>query len=185
MDEQITERLQQWSEGDVGALDDMVPWIYGELHRLAESALRIEKPGHTLQPTALVNEVYLRLAGKGIPSLASRRNFYALAARTMRQILVDHARRELAGKRGERAPHVPLDEAFSYSGARAAEFTALDQALERLARFDERKARVIELRYFTGLTVEETADLLGMSMVTVNRDLNFATAFLADQLQTQ
>jgi RNA polymerase sigma-70 factor (ECF subfamily) len=181
----ITRLLEQWRDGRTEVLDDLIPYIYTELHELAARALSKEREGHTLQPTALVNEVYLRLTGKGIPNLQSRRHFYSVAARLMRQILVDHARRHLSEKRGgENVVHVPLEEAFAYSAARAAEFTALDQALERLALIDERKARVIELRYFTGLTVEETAEVAGVSVVSVYRDLAFATAFLAGQLQS-
>jgi len=180
----ITLLLQQWREGRTEVLNDLVPFIYGELHQLAARALSQERPGHTLQPTALVNEVWLRLAGKSIPNLQGRRHFYAVAARLMRQILVDHARRHLTGKRGEGAVTLSLDDAFAYSSSSAAEFTALDQALERLAAIDERKARMVELRYFTGLTVEETAEVTGLSVVSVYRDMAFATAFLSGQLKT-
>ena len=180
----VTQLLQQWRNGRTEVLDDLIPYIYGELHQLASRALSQERAGHTLQPTALVNEVYLRLSGKSIPDLQSRRHFYGVAARLMRQILVDHARRHLSEKRGEGAQRITLDTEFTYSPASAAEFTALDQALERLAQIDERKARVIELRFFTGLTVEETAELLGMSLMTVHRDMSFATAFLGQQLGT-
>jgi len=181
----ITQLLEQWREGRTEALDDLVPFIYSELHQLAERALSRERAGHTLQPTALVNEVYLRLSGKSIPQLDSRRHFYAVAARLMRQILVDHARRHLSEKRGEGAVHIPIEEAFEYSAAAAAEFTALDQALERLARIDERKARIMELRFFTGLSIQETAEVVGVSVVSVYRDLAFATAFLAGQLEAK
>ena len=180
----ITQLLQQWREGSTEALDELIPYIYGELHQLARGVLSRERPGHTLQPTALVNEVYLRLAGKSIPDFASRRHFYGVAARLMRQILVDHARRHLSEKRGEGVQHIALDGEFTYSTSGAAEFTALDQALERLAAIDERKSRIVELRFFTGLTVQEIADLLELSLVTVYRDLSFATAFLGEQLGT-
>ena len=180
----VTQLLQQWRNGHTEVLDDLVPFIYGELHQLALNALSQERAGHTLQPTALVHEVYLRLSGKSIPDLSGRRHFYAVAARLMRQILVDHARRHLSAKRGARAEKIELEADFAYSPASAAEFTALDQALERLAQIDERKARVVELRFFTGLTVEETAELLGLSPMTVHRDLSFATAFLGQQLGT-
>jgi RNA polymerase sigma factor (TIGR02999 family) len=183
MDSAITQRLEEWREGRTEAFDAIVPFIYAELHRLAERALHHERPGHTLQPTALVNEVYMRLIGSRIPKLDGRRQFYALAARTMRQILVDHARRHLAGKRGSRPVHLPLDEALEYSVENAAAFSALDQALERLAQIDERKARLVELRYFTGLTVEETADVAGIGVASVYRDLAFATAFIGQQLE--
>ena len=185
MDSKITLRLQQWRDGHAEALDDMVPYIYEELHQLAKRALRRERPEHTLQPTALVNEVYLRLAGKSIPNLVSRHHFYSLAARLMRQILVDHARRHLSSKRGQKSVHISLADALEYSAASAAEFTALDQALERLAKIDERKAQIVELRFFAGLTVEETAEVIGISVVSVYRSLAFATAFLAEQLESR
>jgi len=181
---QVTQLLQQWRDGSPEALDELIPYIYSELHQLARNVLNQERPGHTLQPTALVNEVYLRLAGKSIPDLPSRRHFYSVAARLMRQILVDHARRHLTQKRGEGVRPIPLDAELSYSSASAAEFTALDEALERLAQVDERKARIVELRFFTGLTAEETAELLGVSLITVYRDLSFATAFLGEQLES-
>jgi RNA polymerase sigma-70 factor (ECF subfamily) len=180
----VTQLLEQWRDGRAEALDELIPYIYGELHQLARSALSQERTGHTLQPTALVNEVYLRLAGSRIPDLPSRRQFYGVAARLMRQILVDHARRHLSEKRGEGTRHIALDAALTYSSSSAAEFTALDEALERLAEVHERKARIIELHFFTGLTVQETAELLGLSQITVHRDLSFATAFLGEQLGT-
>ena len=181
----VTRRIEEWRAGRAEALDELMPYIYRELHNLAGRALRQERTGHTLQPTALVHEVYLRLAGKTVPPVESRGQFYAVAARLMRQILVDHARRHLSGKRGGDAVRVPLDESCHVSGACAAEFTALDQALERLAAVDERKARIVELRYFTGLSVEETAAATGRSQVSIYRDLAFANAFLAAQLQPQ
>jgi RNA polymerase sigma factor (TIGR02999 family) len=180
----VTQLLQQWRAGSPEALDELIPYIYGELHQLARNVLGQERPGHTLQPTALVNEVYLRLAGKSIPDLPSRHHFYRVAARLMRQILVDHARRHLTKKRGEGARPIALDGEFTYCVSSAAEFTALDQALERLAQIDERKARIVELRFFTGLTAEETAEMMGLSTITVYRDLSFATAFLGEQLGT-
>ncbi|WP_238325992.1 sigma-70 family RNA polymerase sigma factor [Bryobacter aggregatus] len=179
---EITQLLQDWREGRPDAVDALVPFIYRELHQLANSYLRREKSSHTLQPTALVNEVYLRLAGGSVPAWESRKHFYGVAARLMRQVLVDHARKHLAGKRGDGAVVLSLDEALVYSKQNAAEFTALDEALERLAEFDERKARAIELRYFIGLTVEEMAQVLEVSPVTVQRDLRFATAWLSEQL---
>ncbi len=181
----ITLRLREWRDGQPEALDDLVPFVYAELHRIAERALRAERSGHTVQPTALVNEVYLRLNGGSVPSLENRRHFYALAARLMRQILVDYARRHFSDKRGAGVVHVPLDECLAGPLSQAVEFTALDQALERLALIDERKARVVELRYFTGLTVEETAAVAGVGVASVYRDLSFATAFLAEQLEAR
>jgi len=182
---EVTVLLQQWREGSASALENLVPFIYRELHGLAMSSLRRERSGHTLQPTALINEVYLRLAGGTAPKLENRRHFYSVAARLMRQILVDHARRHLSEKRGSGQPMASLEEAFAYSSSRAAEFTSLDQALERLAKVDERKSRVIELRYFTGLTMEEIAEVLEVSVISIYRDMRFATAFLARQLSAQ
>ncbi len=181
---EVTVLLQQWRDGQASALEELVPFIYRELHGLAMSSLRRERSGHTLQPTALINEVYLRLAGSSAPKLENRRHFYSVAARLMRQILVDHARRHLSEKRGAGQPLASLEEAFAYSSTKAAEFSALDQALERLAKVDERKARVVELRFFTGLTMEEIAEVLGVSVVSIYRDMRFATAFLAQQLKT-
>jgi RNA polymerase sigma factor (TIGR02999 family) len=179
----VTQLLEQWRNGETSALSQLVPYIYQELHQLASSYLRRERPDHTLQPTALVNEVYLRLAGSAAPNVTNRKHFYGIAARLMRQILVDHARKQLTGKRGDGQVPVSLNEALTYSVARAAEFTALDEALDRLAAIDERKARAVELRFFTGLSMEETADVLGTSVVSVYRDLRFATAFLGGQLE--
>lgn len=180
----ITQLLQNWRDGRPDAVEALVPYIYNELHQLANSYLRREKSGHTLQPTALVNEVYLRLCGGTVPAWESRKHFYGVAARLMRQVLVDHARKQQTGKRGEGVMLLSLDEALNYSAAKAADFTALDEALENLAVIDERKARVIELRFFIGLTVEETAAVLDVSTVTVQRDLRFSTAWLSEQLRT-
>jgi RNA polymerase sigma factor (TIGR02999 family) len=180
----ITHLLQQWREGRTDALDALLPYIYDELHGLASSYLRREHVGHTLQPTALVHELYLRLAGARPPDVDGRRHFYGIAARLMRQILVDHARRNLAEKRGGALAPLSLDESFAYSVERAAEFAALDDALDALARINERAARVVELRFFTGLSVEEAAALLNVSEVTVHRDQRFAIAFLSNQLKS-
>jgi RNA polymerase sigma-70 factor (ECF subfamily) len=180
----ITHLLQQWREGKSEALESLLPYIYDELHQLASSYLRREHPGHTLQPTALVHELYLRLAGARPPDVEGRRHFYGVAARLMRQILVDHARRNLAEKRGGPAAPLALNEGLAYSTERAADFAALDDALDLLARINERSARVIELRFFTGLSVEETAALLSVSEVSVYRDQRFAIAFLSDQLKS-
>lgn len=178
----ITRLLREWRGGNASALDEMVPHIYGELRELANSCLRRERSTHTLQPTALVNEVYLRLAGRSAPNLDNRKQFYAIAARLMRQILVDHARRHLAVKRGEGVTVLSLDQPLAYTVAQASEFSALDEALDELAKLDQRKARVIELRYFGGLTVEEISGVLGVAEITIHRDVRFATAWLAEQL---
>lgn len=184
-DGEITRLLRDWREGDARALESLVPFIYSELHQLAYSYLRRERADHTLQPTALVHEVYLRLAGGSSPDWQSRKHFYGVAARLMRQVLVDHARKQKAEKRGEGVLLLSLDEALTSSTTAAVEFTALDEALERLAEIDERKARVIELRYFIGLTAEETARVLDVAVVTVQRDIRFSTAWLAEQMQGQ
>ncbi len=181
----VTALLRRWQDGSPAALDALLPYIYDELHDLAAAYLRRERPGHTLQPTALVNELYLRLAGSRAPDVEGRRNFYRVAARLMRQILVDHARKHLADKRGGPAPRLSLDEALSYSVERAAQFTALDDALDALARINERAARAVELRFFTGLTLEETAGVLSRSANSVGRDVRFAVAFLSRQLKSE
>jgi len=180
----VTHLLQQWRSGSADALEALVPYIYNELHQLASSYLRRERPGHTLQPTALVHELYLRLAGQRPPDVAGRRHFYGVVARLMRQILVDHARKHLARKRGVAATPLSLEEALCYSTDRAAEFAALDDAIEMLSRINQRSARVVELRFFTGLTVEETSAVIGVSANSVHRDLRFALAFLSQQLKT-
>jgi RNA polymerase sigma-70 factor, ECF subfamily len=180
----ITHLLQQWREGRADALEALLPYIYDELHQLASSYLRREHVGHTLQPTALVHELYLKLAGARPPDVEGRRHFYGVAARLMRQILVDHARRNLAEKRGGPVTPLSLDDTFAYSTERAADFAALDDALELLAKINERAARVIELRFFTGLSVDETSALLKVSDVSVYRDQRFAIAFLSDQLKS-
>lgn len=180
----VTRLLCEWRSGDAAALEEVVPWIYRELHGLAASYLRNEREGHTLQPTALVNELYLRMAEGGPPAIGSRRHFYGIAARLMRQILVDHARKRLAEKRGSGAVALSLDEALTYSSDRARDFEALDAAIEELAKINMRGARVVELRFFAGLSVAETASLMEVSESSVFRDLRFALAFLADQLST-
>jgi RNA polymerase sigma factor (TIGR02999 family) len=131
-----------------------------------------------LRPTELIHETYLRLIGSDLPELENRKHFYALAARLMRQVLVDHARRHRSGKRGSGQEHLPIEEAVVYSKERAAEFVALDEALEALAAFDARKARVVELRFFAGLTADEIAEVVEMSSASVTRDLRFAEAWL-------
>jgi RNA polymerase sigma factor (TIGR02999 family) len=174
----ITRLLADWRNGDQAALEQLTPLVYQELHKLARSYLRGERPGHTLQPTALIHEAYLRLVDQNITEWQSRTHFFGVAARLMRQILVEYARSYRAGKRGCGAPKLALDEALNYSQETAAELVMLDDALITLAAFDQRKARVIELRYFGGLTVEETAEVLGLSIPTVVRDQRMAQAWL-------
>lgn len=175
---EITQLLRKWSEGDRAALDQLMPVVYQELRKLANAYLRDEKPGHTLQPTALINEAYLRLVGQNFPEWQSRKHFYGVAAQLMRQVLVEHARARSAAKRGGGGQKLSLDEAINYSQEQASDLVALDDALTALARFDERKARVVELRYFGGFSVEEVADALGVSVATVGREMRMAQAWL-------
>jgi RNA polymerase sigma-70 factor, ECF subfamily len=183
--QEITFLLRRWSEGDRAALDEMMPFMQQELRRLAGAYLRHERPGHTLQPTALINEAYLRLIKQDFPEWQSRRHFFAVAAQLMRQILVEHARAHATAKRGGGAPQLELDEALHYSATDAAELVALDDALTALARFDERKARIIELRYFGGLSINETVAALGLSPATIDREIRLAQAWLRRELSKE
>ena len=178
----VTQLLRDWRSGDEKALEALLPHVYQELHVVAAAYMRRERPGHTLHPTELIHETYLRLIGSDLPELENRRHFYALAARLMRQVLVDHARRHKADKRGSGQTALPIEEAVLYSKERAAEFVALDDALEALAAFDPRKARVIELRFFAGFTADEIAEVVEVSPASVNRDLRFAEAWLQQEL---
>ncbi len=175
--------LLDWRSGNEAVLDQLMPVLYEELRRLAESHLRRERPDHTLQPTALIHEAYLRLVDRDHPEWQSRVHFFGVTSRLMRQILIEHARRHNAAKRGGNQQKVSLDEAVVYSENRAAEFVALDEALNLMATFDERKVRVIELRFFGGLGVEETAQALGISVATVRREMRLAEAWLRRELQ--
>jgi RNA polymerase sigma factor (TIGR02999 family) len=178
----VTALLQAWSEGDEAALARLVPQVYAELHRLAHHHMRAERPGHTLQTTALVNEAYLRLVDTKRTRWESRAHFLGVAAQAMRRILVDAARARGAGKRGRGVPHVPLDEAAIPAPERDDALVALDEALTALAGVDARKSRVVELRYFGGLTVPETAAVLHVSPETVQRDWHVARAWLLREL---
>jgi len=175
---EITQLLRKWSEGDRAALDQLMPIVYQELRKLANSYLRGERSDHTLQPTALINEAYLRLVKQDFPEWQSRKHFYGVAAQLMRQILVEHARTRAAAKRGAGAQKLSLDEAPIFSRERAADLVALDDALTALAKFDERKAHVVELRYFGGLSIEEVAAALDISVATVGREMRMAQAWL-------
>jgi RNA polymerase sigma-70 factor, ECF subfamily len=179
----VTQLLAQWSEGDRGALDALMPVVYGELRKIADAYLRRERSGHTLQPTALVHEAWMRLVRQDQPSFEHRTQFYALAAQVMRRILVDHARTVNADKRGGGAQKAPLHEAVAQFDDHTVEFLALDQALDQLARVSARQAQVIELRYFGGLTVEEIAAMLNVSPATISRDQKTAEAWLAMTLE--
>ncbi len=178
----VTQLLSKWAQGDRAALDAATRAVYSELHKIAEGYLRRERGQPTLQPTALIHEAWLRLAKEENASFENRRKFYAFAARLMRQVLVDHARSAAAEKRGGDAVKVPLNELIAAHPARRQEFLALDEALERLARFSPRKAQVIELRHFGGLNVEETAETLGVSIATVSREQRMAEAWLSQAM---
>ena len=175
---EVTQLLVRWREGDLHALDELMPLVYPELHRLASRHMRGERPGHTLQTSALVNEVYLRLAGHEQMQWQNRGHFFAVAAQAMRRILVDHARRAGNQKRGGGARRVDLDEALTISAERAAEVVALDEALERLAQIAPRKSQLVELRFFGGLSNDEAAEVLDVSPGTVMRDWTFTKAWL-------
>jgi RNA polymerase sigma factor (TIGR02999 family) len=176
---EITMLLRQWSEGNDSAAQAVAPYIYNELHWLAGHYLRKERGNHTLQPTALVNEAWMRLVDIHSPEFQNRKHFYAIAAKLMRQILVDHARQKLAGKRGGGAKEVSLNENVMCSEDSAHQYLALNDALDRLAKADPRKAQVIELRFFSGMTIEEIADYLHVSISTVMREQRFAEAWLS------
>ena len=175
----VTELLLEWRRGDTAALDRLTPLVYDELRRIAHRYMRNERGGHTLETTALVNEAYLRLASQQRVEWEDRAHFFAVTAQVMRHILIDHARRRRYARRGGAdARQVPLAEAHAMTNERAAELLALDEALEQLAQLDPRKARVVELRYFGGLSLEETADVLEISVMTVRRDWRAARAWL-------
>jgi len=180
----VTGWLRAWSRGDESALERLVPLVYAELHRRARRLMGGERAGHSLQPTALVHEAYLRLVGSGPVGVNDRGHFYALASRLMRQVLVDHARRRGRRKRGGGAPAVAFDDAWM--GVRPeVDFVRLDEALDALAETDDRKSRVVEMRFFGGLSVEETASILKVSPQTVLRDLRLAKASLHRELTRQ
>lgn len=178
----VTELLVAWSGGDASAFDELVPLVHGELHRLARRQMRRERDGHTLQTTALVNEAYLRLIDVSRVRWQDRAHFFAMSARLMRRILVDHARSRRYLKRGGGAPRVTFDEGLAVSAEPAPDLVALDDALESLARIDRRKSQVVELRYFGGLSVEETAEALDVSPGTVMRDWRMAKAWLLREI---
>ena len=175
----VTQLLAQWGLGDRAALDAATRIVYAELRKIAESYLQRERSEHTLQPTALINEAYLRLVKEEHPSFDNRKKFLAFAARLMRQVLVDHARAAGANKRGGGFAKIPLNEAVDFVPDRACEFLALNEALDSLARLSPRKAQVIELRYFGGLNVEETAEMLDVSIATISREQRMAEAWLS------
>lgn len=177
--------LRAWNDGDESALNQLMPLIERELHRLARAYMQRERQGHTLQATALVNEVFLRLANGSTPEWRDRAHFVGIAARLMRRVLVDHARSRGYQKRGGGAQPVPLDEAMAVTSEMTIEVLAVDRALDAFAQIDARKSQVVELRFFGGLSVEETAEVLGISVETVKRDWRFAKLWLARELAGQ
>jgi RNA polymerase sigma factor (TIGR02999 family) len=186
----VTRLLLRWSEGDASALDRLLPVIYGELRRIASSQVRRERPDHTLAPTALVHELYLRLVDQRRATWQHRAQFFGVAAQLMRRILVDHARERQATKRGGSATRVSLEHALEESeaagaahGSDALEVLAVDEALHRLARLDADQAHIVELRFFAGLTVEETAHVLNRSPRTIKREWRLARAWLYRELR--
>jgi RNA polymerase sigma-70 factor (ECF subfamily) len=173
----ISTLLRAWSEGDQRALARLTPIVYNELHRLARRYMRRERPGHSLQTTALVNEAYMRLVDYKRMQWQNRAHFFAVSAQLMRRILVEHARRHNV-KRGDGVPHVSLEEAAIVGAGRARDLVTLDEAMNALARLDPRKVQVVEMRFFGGLSVDETAEVLKVSPVTVMRDWSTAKAWL-------
>lgn len=180
--QEVTQLLRAWVEGDASACDQLYRVVYGELRRLAHRYMHRENPGHTLQTTALVNEAYLRLAHSKDVDWKDRAHFFAVSANIMRRILIDEARARRAERRGGDAQQVALDDLVDIPQAPTQDLLALDEALDRLARVDERKTKVVELRYFGGLSVEETAAVLKVSQDTVLRDWRLAKAWLLREL---
>ncbi len=179
----VTALLREWNRGNKKALDQLMPMVVSELRQLARRRLEGERVGHTLQPTALVNELYFKLVDRHRVSWQDRAHFFAFAARTMRRILVDHARSRRAGKRGSGVRAISLDEAIAVPGGRELDLIALDDALNDLAKLDERQSRLVELRFFAGLSTTEAAEVLGVGVATVGRDWSTAKAWLFHQLQ--
>ena len=178
---EVSNLLRAWSEGDQNALASLIPIVYEEMHRLARRYMRRERPGHSLQTTALVNEAYLRLVDYERMQWQDRAHFFAVSAKLMRRILVEHARRHNL-KRGGGVPHVSLEDTAEVGADRTADLVALDDAMNALARLDPRKVQVVEMRFFGGLSVEETAEVLKVSPITVLRDWNTAKAWLYREL---
>jgi RNA polymerase sigma factor (TIGR02999 family) len=181
----VTELLLSWRQGDAEALDRLVPLVYDELRRVARLHLRREQPGHALQATALVHEVYMRLVDVDRLTLKNRTHFFAVAAKLMRQILVDHARRQRADKRGGGATMMTLDDVSPAAQPASVDVLAVDQALAALASIDARQSHVVELRFFAGLNIDEAAEALGMSPATVEREWVLAKAWLFRQLSSK
>jgi RNA polymerase sigma factor (TIGR02999 family) len=183
--QQVIELLNAWSDGDQAARDRLVPLVYDELHRLAHQHMKRESPGHTLQTSALVNEAFVRLVDQRNVHWQSRAHFLGVAAQLMRRILVDHARSRQTAKRGGGIAAVSFDDGLYVSNVRSAEVVAIHEALEQLAKFDPRKGQIVELRFFGGLSIEETAEVLGVSQGTVMRDWTLAKAWLHREISPQ
>jgi len=178
----ITILLEQWREGDAGAFDRLAPAVYDHLHEVASRYISGERPGHTLQATGLVHELFLRLMQSKAVTYNDRTHFYTFAAKVMRRILVDYARRNKSQKRGDGAERVPLTDELAWVDVRSADMLTLDAALDELAELDELKVRILELRYFLGATGEEAAELLGVSKATVDRAVRFSVTWLHGRL---
>ena len=175
---QVTQLLQQWQEGSNEALEALMPLVYKELKRLAGSYLRRERPDHTLQSAALVNEAYLRLVDQNETRWQNKAHFYGIAAQMMRRILADHARGHNAAKRGAGMPELELNEAMAQAPVRSVDLVDLEEALQKLEKLDSQQGRIVELRFFSGLSIEDTANVLGISPATVKRDWAAARAWL-------
>jgi RNA polymerase sigma-70 factor (ECF subfamily) len=180
---QLTKLLQAWGQGDAEALDRLTPLIYGELRKLARFHMSREAPGHTLQPTALINEAFLKLIDIEEPDWQSRKHFYRAASQIMRRVLVDYARKKRSVKRGREAKRVPFEEAIAQpADMPVVDIVAFDEAMTRLAAIDSRKAQVTEFWFFAGMTVEEIANTMDIGTMTVHRDLEFAKVWLTREL---
>ena len=182
--QEITQLLQKWSDGNQSALDELTPVIYAELHRIAQRYMSRERENHTLQTSALVNEAYIRLIDWKTAKWENRAHFFGVSAQLMRRILVDFARKRPRNGDAE-VRHVSIEEAFTVTDEKDADLVALDEALTELAKFDERKAKIVELKFFGGLSVEETAEVLKISGVTVMREWNKAKAWLYRELNKE
>jgi RNA polymerase sigma-70 factor, ECF subfamily len=182
---EVTRLLLDWNDGDQEALDKLMPLVYDELHHLADRYLRRERPDHTIQATALVNEAFIKLIEQKEVQWQNRAHFFGIAAQLMRRILVDHARARYAAKRGGEGYKLSLNEAIGLPERKDLDLVALDDALNSLASKDERKSRIVELRFFGGLTIEETAEVLGISPDTVKRDWRMARAWLYSEISKE
>lgn len=178
----VTQLLVRWRGGDREAFDALIPLVYDELRRIAQRYLNAERPGHTLQSTALVNEAYMRMVAQDLPQWQNRAHFFSVAAQIMRQILVDHARNRRASKRGGSLCKLALDDAAEQPQQRDLDIIALDDALKTLAEMDPQQSRVVELKFFAGLSIEDTSEVLGISPSTVKRDWNTARVWLYREL---